>query len=210
MTRVDELDFPHRSALSRADRADVAVIGRHLPADGGPGWAMVLEPGAGLERGHLYLEHHAGDVQVWAVDSEADSTLPHAPHLDDRLRARGAYIEHADIADGRREAAALHARTTEETARIVAETFTVATELDGHRWAVTVGPTFQEETTLVLSRPGAIRHLLTTASRTELERAQTATVRVDAAERVNRRWFDPRAGRTTRAVTLCLEPIAAD
>ncbi len=209
MTRIDELDFPHTAALYRGDRHGVAVIRRHVAVGAGPTWAEVVEPGAGLERGYLYLEYHSGDAQVSTVDGHADAEPPQQAHLDPRLASVGGYFELADPAQARREADELRARSQAEQAAIHANTFRVQTTLDGRHWEVSVSPTVQGKTRLVLSHAGTIRHLETAAPRASLERAQAGPVKIEATERVDRPWFDLRTGRTHRTVTLTLGPAGA-
>lgn len=206
MTRIDELDFPHTAALYRGDRHGVAVIRRNVPVDAGPTWAVVVEPGAGIEPGHLFIQYHAGEAHVWAVEGTADAKPPREAHLDARLSSVGAFFEQADVAASRRAADDLYERSEAQSAAVRANTFTVQTTLDGHAWEVSVSPTVQGETTLVLSRMGTIRHLVTSVPRADLERARTVPVPIEATETVGRPWFDLRTGRTHRTVTLTLTP----
>lgn len=206
MTRIDELDFAFPAALYRGERDDVAVIRRNVPVDAGPTWAVVVEPGAGIEPGHLFIQYHSGEAHVWTVEGTADAKLPHEAHLDGRLSSIGAFFEQADVAAARRAASDLHERSEAQSDVVRANTFIVQTTLDGRTWEVSVSPTIQGKTRLVLSRAGTIRHLVTAVPRPDLERAQTEPVRIEATERVDRPWFDLRTGRKARTVTLTLGP----
>lgn len=206
--RVDELTFTHPAALYRGDGSDsVAVIHRHAPVGAGRGWAKVDESAAGLDPGYLYIEYHSGDAIVYAVEGDASDDPPQEAYRDPRLTPRGEYFEMADVEGARHAAAALSEKTRREHDALRAATFVVTGRTEDGDWSVTVGPATSGGTRLVLRNATEKPRLLTTtAPRAELERARRAAVEIEAAEAVDRAWYDWRPGRTRRAVHLTLGP----
>ncbi|MFK4835519.1 hypothetical protein ACI3KY_07320 [Microbacterium sp. ZW T2_14] len=206
MTRIDRLSFPYPAALYRGDGSGAAIVHRQAAIDTGPSWARVIEPGAGIGPGFVYLQYHGGDVAVFAVDGAASDEPPAQTHLDPRLRAVGEYFESADPDEARRSDIASGAKRRADLAAIRAATFAVAGDADGRRWSVEVGPTVGNSTQLVLrSDAGEVRLMDTTAPRERLEQARTTTVAIQATEMVNRR-FGFGTGRRPNTVQLTLRP----
>lgn len=203
--RIDELSFPHPAALYRGEGEGVAVVRRHTAVGSGPSWAHVVESADGIPGGFVYLEYHAGSVQVFSVDGAAAAELPGRADLDPRLHALGEFIEGADADAARADDASLGRSRTAARDTIRAATFHLAAVVDGVRWAAEVGPAAFGTTSLVLTSAGLTRVLETDADRAVLEGARQSPTQISATESVARRFG---SGRTTRTVTVDLEPAS--
>ena len=219
MTRIRDLEFPHRSALYRGDGSGVAVVLRSKPLDAGSCWASVETPGSGIGDGFLYLETRGGGdvegtpvLQVFAfsVAGDADDERPDtwSTHLDPRLTSLGEYVgvEDPDRAlDDDRASAAKRAADAE---RVRADTLTTRAVMDGRDWTVTIPPTFGNGTThlsCTADDDGEVRRLETREDRSLLERATRVPTTIEAVRQVRRRVL---GGTRAETVRVTLHPAA--
>ena len=211
MTRIADLDFPHRAALFRADGGGVAVIARQ-EFSGGAAWARVIEPGAGISAGYLLVVRRSGGIvdgttvaedEVAAMPGDAPAVSAGSIADDPRAVALGAFTEVADADVARRLDRAAGEKADAARAAIAAASFEVGADFDGRRWRVRVGPTLAGGTTLEChAADGELRLVKTSADRAALERSRTEPVTVTGTYS-ERRLI---GGMRTRSIEVELRP----
>lgn len=219
MTRISDLNFAHTSALFRGDGGGVAVILRDRPFPGSC-WARIETPGAGITAEFIRLDSRMGgpvdghivvEAQLWAVSGDADDAPPLPTGSDARLTGIRSAFEVEGVAYARRADAESGARLLEDNARIAANSFEVRGSMEGRTWLVSVGPTVSGATSLVCRTDGGeLRRLLTSAPRSELERAREEPVTVPATyiDRERRPFGGIRL--STRTIQAILSPKEGD